>query len=40
MTETPLEPAADQPLVAVPVAFQDPMYLAAVVDLLAAVAYG
>jgi hypothetical protein len=40
MTETPPEPVADQPLVAVPVAFQDPMYLAAVVDLLAAVAYG
>src|SRR6478752_6078455 len=40
MTESPLEsPAEDRPA-DLPVAFSDPVYLAAVVDLLGAIAYG
>lgn len=37
MTESPQHPAGETP---VPVAFQDPSYVAAVVDLLGAIAYG
>jgi hypothetical protein len=40
MTDMPLEPAADPATGQVPVAFRDPLYLAAVVDLLGAIAYG
>jgi hypothetical protein len=43
MTDSPQEPPAAQPGTAVtdgPVAFSDPAYLAAVVDLLGAIAYG
>lgn len=40
MTDTPLEPATATATEDVPVAFEDPMYLAAVVDLLGAIAYG
>lgn len=40
MTEMPLEPGSAQVMGEVPVAFQDPMYRAAVVDLLGAIAYG
>ncbi len=39
MTDTPLE-HGQQPQPGVPVAFSDPTYLAAVVDLLGAIAYG
>jgi len=40
MTETPPGPAPDTAADAVPVAFADPTYVAAVVDLLGAIAYG
>ena len=40
MTDTPLEPATATATEDVLVAFQDPMYRAAVVDLLGAIAYG
>ena len=40
MTDTPLEPGPASLAGNVPVAFQDPTYLAAVVDLLGAIAYG
>jgi hypothetical protein len=40
MTETPPAPSPSAPSGAVPVAFQDPMYLAAVVDLLGVIGYG
>ena len=40
MTDTPLEPGPASPAGDVPVAFHDPTYLAAVVDLLGAIAYG
>jgi len=40
MTETPPGPARDDAPDAVPVAFADPTYVAAVVDLLGAIAYG
>lgn len=44
MTESPLEPPGENPATGQapkgPVAFQDPVYLAAVVDLLGAIAYG
>ena len=40
MSETPQSPAAEGPRSEVPVAFEDPAYLAAVVDLLGAIAYG
>lgn len=40
MTEMPLEPRVAPVTGEVPVAFQDPIYLAAVVDLLGAIAYG
>jgi hypothetical protein len=44
MTESPSAPPGDSPAASeprqVPVAFEDPVYLAAVVDLLGAIAYG
>jgi len=40
MTEMPLETGSAPPMGEVPVAFQDPIYRAAVVDLLGAIAYG
>ncbi|HET6627349.1 MAG TPA: ferritin-like fold-containing protein [Nocardioidaceae bacterium] len=40
MTDLPLEPGAAPVTGEVPVAFQDPVYRAAVVDLLGAIAYG
>ncbi len=44
MTESPVrtpdEPGAPRPSVDLPVAFSDPVYLAAVIDLLGAIAYG
>lgn len=40
MTETPSQPGPPPAAPAVPIAFQDPGYLAAVVDLLGAIAYG
>lgn len=44
MTESPPEPPGENPATApappVPVAFEDPLYLAAVVDLLGVIAYG
>lgn len=40
MTETPLPPASVATSPELPVAFADPSYLAAVVDLLGAIAYG
>src|SRR5665811_2250561 len=40
MTDLPLERASETAGTSVPVAFQDPMYLAAVVDLLGVIAYG
>ena len=40
MTDLPLEPGSAPVTGAVPVAFQDPTYLAAVVDLLGVIAYG
>ena len=40
MTEMPLEPPSAPVAREVPVAFQDPVYRAAVVDLLGAIAYG
>ena len=40
MTDMPLEPGPAPVTGEVPVAFQDPTYRAAVVDLLGAIAYG
>ena len=40
MSETSQSPAAESARAEVPVAFEDPAYLAAVVDLLGAIAYG
>jgi hypothetical protein len=40
MTEPPHEPAGQETAADVPVAFQDPSYVAAVIDLLGVIAYG